>query len=415
MGISGAVISTFFAMFFSVLDAFILFDEGIILSDSMNIGSHLLCFAFIAIALLAVRHFNKTADSMELPPVKGAGKTRYVKTALFAVLFTYFITAMIYVIGPTYDGDLPAQRLGFTRFLLTWSCVYAACMYAGSYAKTMPRRLRMQKICRRAVLNGNRRFTLTVESLATDKIYVLVRGRIFGTVRVFDKVLIHQGGTGDSRSRILSIQADGKKVLQATDCEVTIRLNVPIEQREAKHLYKYSIITSIRPLVQTHGELNCESPYLRSLINIFNKCSQDRSYLSMMNYELIHSRYILAGMIAENEKQNHPGDIMDPLMKNSNVQFPGIFQKDHPEKQMLAVFTDWDAVSRWKSAMKEERTTVMIADFSQVIAMTKKGFTGAVINPFGPGSFYVSIPLMDSIRQLQGYKEEFLQEKNNGN
>lgn len=106
---------------------------------------------------------------------------------------------------------------------------------------------------------------------------------------------------------------------------------------------------------------------------------------------------------------------MDPLETSSDVGFPTLSSRQNPQLKILPVFTDWEALSRWKDMMKERDAVTITADFPMTVELMRKGFSGFVINPFGPQAFYLSDMFAESVMRMPGYREEMLQRKENEN
>ena len=406
---AGSVLSTLFSMIFAVLGTYMVFEKRGEPLDQLDWESLLVAAGAVLIGLLVVNLLNMVADKNEIPKVRIKGLRRWVMSSLLAVFLACVITAGLSTVGPGTRSLFSEKKLQYTRLLLIISCTAAVCLFAKNYDSMLPRRMRINSLVKKESLNGTRRFTLLTESLATDGIHIIVTGKVNGTIRKGDKAVVKYGEKCSPKVRILSIKVNNRKVHSVTDAVASLYITVTQDKREKYYLYKYSVLTGMMTIPENKGIQNTENPGLLAMISGFEKHHDDRVYLSLLNYELIHAKYFICGMLRENDMKVRTGDIMDPLLKNTNVQFPGVFVNGKQDRQLLALFTDWDSLRRWQSAMKDEKACALIADMPQVINMVNKGFQGAVINPFGPKSFFVSPELMNSLRNTRGYREDFLE------
>jgi hypothetical protein len=131
---------------------------------------------------------------------------------------------------------------------------------------------------------------------------------------------------------------------------------------------------------------------------------RDPNYYNLLVYSICHSQYLAAGN-AQSVLKNT--DIMDILPNRTDVGFPAVTPVGGKE-QILPIFTDWDALHRWKDMITAGNSVTIALNFQQLIPLLQDRFTGLVINPFGPKPFALPKELISSIVSSSGYQKEFI-------
>lgn len=105
--------------------------------------------------------------------------------------------------------------------------------------------------------------------------------------------------------------------------------------------------------------------------------------------------------------------MMDPLNSQTSVSFYSVNTAASPDEACLPVFTDWDALSRYGFVIEDPQSTVLIMNFDKCRRLTEQGYSGIVIDPFGPRPFYLGRDYIATLISLKGYQEEFPEEADN--
>lgn len=260
-----------------------------------------------------------------------------------------------------------------------------------------------------ACANDGRRFLLLVEDVfqLKDNQGIVVAGTIHGTIHVNDAVYILHPGKAITLAEITGIEvAQGQLAEQATDQPIGIRIS---DIKDKSEIAKYSVLTSIRPQTQIDVNTAVENPYILGMSLEYPRFSKDQEYLNLLIYEIAHGHYLAPMYLNKEPEKKEDGTSV--FTEGTTMGFVSIKDPQDNTKNIFPVFTDWDALSRWKDVFDENhQPKTMILQFPDCVSITKNGHTGMVINPYGPNSIYIPMNLIDSVVNSDGYKREFEQQ-----
>jgi hypothetical protein len=103
--------------------------------------------------------------------------------------------------------------------------------------------------------------------------------------------------------------------------------------------------------------------------------------------------------------------MMYPLKDQTSVSFLSVNTVARPDLACLPVFTDWDALGRYGYVIEDPASTVLVMEFEKCRQLMQTGYTGIVINPFGPRPFYLGSDYIRSLTELEEYQKEFMKEE----
>ena len=103
--------------------------------------------------------------------------------------------------------------------------------------------------------------------------------------------------------------------------------------------------------------------------------------------------------------------MMYPLKDQTSVSFLSVNTVARPDLACLPVFTDWDALGRYGYVIEDPASTVLVMGFEKCRQLMQTGYTGIVINPFGPRPFYLGSDYIRSLTELEEYQKEFMKEE----
>lgn len=326
-----------------------------------------------------------------------------VKMILFCTLLMIFMDEY----SDIHRSSSTSASIQVMQTILMFCVICTAVVYLKRYFRYSVRKNSVLRKIRQGSIHADRRFTLLVEQVIPDKKNnaTAVCGFVHGMVRVHDKVFAYIPGDKYEAFEVVRIRTgdQNKKFAENEACGVYLG-----KYMEEGEIPVYTTITNIHPYSPKKGEINAESPVLRSLVSEYPEFLEDHHFMSLLIYQIVHARYIVPVQLTEEYKDW--GNPTIELQKGTNFAFPQVTQKKEPTKRLMPVYTDWDAVYQWDHFFDEVPCGAVIMKFPDMINIAKQQFDGITINPFGPQPFFMSEQFIQSVTNLPGYREEFLGE-----
>lgn len=352
--------------------------------------------AMLATCFFVMHHVNSAYDEAEGYLNNNARISRWVKNLAFADLLVIFLMAMITVSIST--GGRPAEQ-GHIVFLF-WAVLFASCLYLIRFSRYAARRRRIRTLKYAASSVHKRRFHFTVYEADANVCSGYVQGKIMTGDQAY---VCFPGASGPLFAKVLNIRAEGREVRQVRDsaamitfdCRQTITANTVISSHHAVH--------QITPVIQA------ENPRISGMISVYTQKFADDAYIGILNYDICHGQYLLPARPAKPSGR----DMMDPLPAHAAVSFLSVNARTQPDRPCLPVFTDWDALGRYGYVIEEQQSASVVMDFQKCTEVMRQGYTGIVINPFGPRPFYLGEDYIRSLVHTEGYQEEYARGKRN--
>ena len=233
-----------------------------------------------------------------------------------------------------------------------------------------------------AILNGERRYTMMVIETDQDTICT---GFVYGEMRVNDAICLHRSDKGDIDAKIIEITCNDKSVTSARNQTVTLKLD-----RSCRgFLQKYSIISSIQ---YDADPTIVENPGLSGVLREYGKFFEDQEYIGTLVYEICMSEYYLIKYTGE---------------KEADERFMSVRLNIDPSKDVLVLFTDWDALLRYSNIFEEDNLQLEVRNIKECFHLVPAKYDSIVINPFGPKSFIITKEFMRHIQEVPSYDELF--------
>ena len=233
-----------------------------------------------------------------------------------------------------------------------------------------------------AILNGERRYTMMVIETNQDTICT---GFVYGEMRVNDAICLHRSDKGDIDAKIIEIICNDKSVTSARNQTVTLKL----DRSYRGFLQKYSIISSIQ---YDADPTIVENPGLSGVLREYGKFFEDQEYIGTLVYEICMSEYYLIKYTGE---------------KEADERFMSVRLNIDPSKDVLVLFTDWDALLRYSNIFEEDNLQLEVRNIKECFHLVPAKYDSIVINPFGPKSFIITKEFMRHIQEVPGYDELF--------
>ncbi len=250
--------------------------------------------------------------------------------------------------------------------------------------------------------DGERRFTMLVDQtfqLEGDE-GILVVGDVFGKIKQGDRIYVLL-----PNNRMVATAVDemeigpGRAATEAENDKIAIKIT-DIKRKEM--VPPLTVITNIAPNPDAKEGKELENPLLLGMTMEYPVRGQEPTYNNLLIFLMCHTRFVVpASITAVSEEKGAP----------QQVRFPTLPDRNDTGRQLLPVFTDWQALSRWEGLFDEEHPEKsVIMTFPEAVAICKG--EGIVINPFGPMTIVITAENIKQIVNLDSYKKEFGTEEN---
>lgn len=242
-----------------------------------------------------------------------------------------------------------------------------------------------------------RRFTLLVDQTfeLNDDEGILVVGDLFGKVKQGDSIYL----LFPNNRMVVSVAEEleigpGRAVTEAENDKVAIKIS-DIKRKEM--VPPLTVVTNIVPNPDTKEGKELENPLLFGMTLEYPVRGTEPAYNNLLIYQICHTRFVVpASITVISEEKEAP----------KKVHFPTLPDMNNTGRQMLPVFTDWTALSRWEGLFDEEHPEQsVIMTFPEAVEICRG--QGIVINPFGPMSIVLTTENIQQIVNLDSYKKEF--------
>ena len=331
---------------------------------------------------------------------------RWGMNTVFAGLICAVLTAMI-TVSEQGSGLLRLSNSASMMRACKIALILAAAFYVFNYHNMKSRRDQIRKVSKHNSYQKRRYVFLAEEVLSGGRLKGIVRG----SLRVNDRVLILSPGQKEVVSRIRSIRVNGKKKMTASDCEAVLYVPYP---DEPEHTFvPYTVITDIVPGHTSDRSINTENPRITGMLEGYASHYSEKDYMSILIYDLVHAHYLVPAKAVKDE--DVMADITRAFTRSREVAFMSVSSSNDPEHPVFPVFTDWSGMNRYTNVMEDAKSVSVLMTFQQAVNMLKNGYTGLVVNPFGPVPFYLSEAFIQSVTNLEGYRDEFIYGNQEGN
>lgn len=365
---------------------------------------HMVMITLIVISigmLLLVNFLNRLYDHVSGYDGKKRKVGRWARTLLFVGLLT-ILCWLIVIITALGIGDMNETSTVVELIFITCAIVVSIWLYSANYRKTKDAGARIHDLIYEQVMNKNRRYTLLInKDIPMDKNGCTINGKIYGEIHVGDQVVVLHPNVKEIYCKVTSLQISSGEVKSVKDSDVRINLSCA----QVSNILSFSVLTDIQTFVSTVGDsVNvCENPYIVGMIMEYAQHYRESGYYPLLVYSICHGHFLVVGNAQGNTVT---GDIMDTLPSKTDVGFPSVSPVNE-KREIFPIFTDWDALSRWKDMIRGDRSVSIVVSFQQILPIINNHFAGIVVNPFGPKPFAMSNDLIQSITTSEGYRKDF--------
>lgn len=366
---------------------------NIIFTGSFSREIMLLCGAIMLASISLLELSNRYFDRLSGYASKKWFLNRWVCNCLFLSLILCFLIAL----HITFLQGVADENI-YIVLLALCVVICAVIFYVQNYRHLRGRKARIRSLERKQLRYKNRRYYCLIHDVSVLDHNVKVTGTVSGKICVNDEVYIYIPASKTVITRIEKIIVDGESVLHVKEGEAELVLK---KDALTEKIQRFSVISSVGENVEMNQVNLVENPFLNGLIMGYREYNNDPVYMSTLLWETSSGKYLMAG--TSNEYLD--GDIMDTISGNINATFHSVSSFD-ATLTILPVFTDWNALDRWKVIMKEKDAMTILMKYGQVVDIMYRDFDGIVINPFGPFPFYLPKELANSLVKMHKEAEE---------
>ena len=351
--------------------------------------------------IVLIGWLNRRHDEGEGIVQKNLNLSRWQTNALFASMIMILSISAGYQSGKQELLRMSTSSARLPSALAVFAIAAAGVIYLYNYHNYKPRMQQIRDTEKTGQLNRNR-FVFLMEEIREDG---RLKGKLQGEIHTGDQVFILRAGRNPVRSKVKKIFFMDRSVRKAADCDVILDVPFPKNGDEAGY-EEFTVLSGVMPMARSLQRVTAENPRVSGMLCGVAGRIEDREFISTFIYDALHGNYLVPAKVSDEKEAE--ADITSPLKGSHDVMFVSVSSASDPEKAVFPVFTDWDALKRYQNVMDDPKTVVLLMTFPQIVQMIRKGYDGMVINPFGPASFFFSLAYIQSITQLQGYREEFL-------
>lgn len=244
---------------------------------------------------------------------------------------------------------------------------------------------------------GRRYFLMAEESECNkDKNEASVTGIVYGTCKKDDSVFLYRNDGKALGTKIISIEVFNGQVYEPAD-EVSqnkARLTISIDYDKSgltpeTAVPKFSVVTSVRPPVKgTDGKTAVENPSLSGLMFRYSEYKTDKDYLNHLTTNIVNGQFLIPAI--NNGAEAEAGS-------KKKIQLIMFTKKDEPDKRIMPLFTDIQALYMWRKVFEgEQKPSIVVMNFIEAAEFIEKEGFDIAINPSGPVS--VGLPAKAAIQ-----------------
>ena len=321
--------------------------------------------------------------------------SRWVKNLLFACLIIVFLMLMTLT---SIDKREWIEQNPWVLTVMLFAVCGASVIYLNRFGKYAARRRRIRSLKYAASSCHNRRFHFTVYKTENG----ICSGYVQGKIMTGDKVyMLLPGSDNAALARVQKIIAGDKETESAAECHVSVTLECSV------NIVPFTVISTQYPGHSIENMITSENPRVSGIISVYNDHYAEDEYIGILNYDICHGYYL----VPARNTNGGTGDMMYPLKDQTSVSFLSVNTVARPDLACLPVFTDWDALGRYGYVIEDPASTVLVMEFEKCRQLMQTGYTGIVINPFGPRPFYLGSDYIRSLTELEEYQKEFMKEE----
>ena len=250
------------------------------------------------------------------------------------------------------------------------------------------KKARIEELKKSLPNEGRRYFLMTEESECfEDRNEAVITGNMYGTCKKDDEIYLYRNDGKVMATKVISVEAFNGQVYEPSDevSQKKARITISVDYgklglNKDNAIPKFSVISSVRPPVKGEkGNVLIENPGLSGLMFRYPDYSKDKEYLSRLMDSIANGRFLVPAM-----------NVNGGAVTNGKKQIKIIMvtKKDDPDKRVLPLFTDMQAMYMWRKLWQgEQKPSVVVMSFPEAAKFVSKEGFDIVFNPSGPVSF----------------------------
>lgn len=241
---------------------------------------------------------------------------------------------------------------------------------------------------RKTLPNEGRRYFVMAEESECDESRneAVLTGLVCGTCKKDDAVFLYRNDGRALGTKVISIEEFNGQVFEPVDEVSQKKARVTIAVDYAKTGFtktdavpKYSILSTVKPPVKgADGKTAVENPSLSGLMFRYPEFNTDKEYLNRLTDSIVNGRFLIPAMSVDNQTD---------ASGKKKLQIIMFTKKDDPNKRMMPLFTDLQALYLWRRVFEgEQKPSVVVMNYLEAAKFIEKDGFDIAINPAGPVS-----------------------------
>lgn len=234
-------------------------------------------------------------------------------------------------------------------------------------------------------MDTKQRFTLVVRDFRILAEKMCIVGKPFGDYKTGDALYIR-------RSNLPVVKLNVEFTSFKDDM-----MEIYIEGINLPDKLEYAVVTDVEPQGAVTPNVPVENPFLLGLCREYKENYKTPEFLNEFCFSLINAKFVVPVISPE---------LGTKALEDKKAQVSVGFTVITTQKgrKVLPIFTDWGALSAWKSFREAEAHKTLILSFDQVVDITSRDSDGVSINAFDIG-VVVPMQFIESIKNSDGYKK----------
>lgn len=255
---------------------------------------------------------------------------------------------------------------------------------------------------RRTLPNEGRRYFVMTEESECDESRneASLVGLVCGTCKKNDAVFLYRNDGRALGTRVISIEEYNGQVYEPVEevSQKKARITIAVDYEKTGFtkedaVPKYSILSTVKPPVKgADGKTAVENPSLSGLMFRYPEFNKDKEYLNRLTDSIVNGRFLIPAMNVDNQTD---------ASGKKKLQLIMFTKKDEPDKRMLPLFTDLQALYLWRRVFEgEQKPSVVVMNFLEAAKFIEKDGFDIAINPSGPVSVGLPFKTAQSVADV---------------
>ncbi len=177
---------------------------------------------------------------------------------------------------------------------------------------------------------------------------------------------------------------------------------------EKTDVREFDVFSTVKKFVYKDADTPIVNPELSAYAGAFHSMRQKKGFLDHYSYYLAHGHFLVNGVRLE-EKVPLRQKMYEALFGyDGNYGFVMVLAKGDPDNAVMAVYSDWDALTKSQVNLEpDKKYDALIMTFQDIVKILEPKRMGLVMNAFGPKDVYCDYKVIEGILNSEGYKKDF--------